>query len=196
MLALLRAVADAVVVGAGTVRKEPASVWTPESVFPDAADDFAALRRAMRRPARSLSVVVSGSGDIDLTLPAFADGAPILILTTARGSARLRGAPAHITVRELVDLEPAAIVRAAANESGGELILTEGGPTLLAQFVRDNVLDEIFLTVAPRIVGRSRTEPRLGIVDGVAFAPGQAREERLVSVKAAEDYLFLRFARR
>src|SRR6266852_6478421 len=43
ILGLLRGVADAVIVGAGTLRKEPDSIWTAEAAFPDARADFAEL---------------------------------------------------------------------------------------------------------------------------------------------------------
>lgn len=50
VMGLLRACADAVVIGAGTLRAAPDSVWTPAFIFPDAARDFAALRRDLGRP--------------------------------------------------------------------------------------------------------------------------------------------------
>ena len=195
VLALLRAAADAVVVGAGTLRQERNSIWTPEHVFPDLTREFADLRAALRKPARPLTVFVSGSGELDLSAPALAGGAPVTILTTSNGAARLGSAPAHVRVRVLAELSATEVVRAAARESGGRLILTEGGPTLFGSFLREQVLDELFLTIAPRIAGRSREERRLALVEGVAFGPTDAPEQRVISVKAAEDYLFLRFAR-
>ena len=195
VLALLRAAADAVVVGAGTLRQERNSIWTAEHVFPDLARDFADLRVAMRKPARPPTIFVTASGELDLTAPALAEGAPVAILTTANGEERLGSVPGHVRVRALADLSARAIVRAAGEESGGRLILTEGGPTLLGSFLREGVLDELFLTIAPRIAGRSREERRLALVEGAAFAPADAPERRVVGVKAAGNYLFLRFAR-
>ena len=176
VLALLRAFADAVVVGAGTLRKEPTSVWTPEHVFPEAGDAFAELRRAMRLPPRPLTVIVSASGDVDRTLPAFTSGVPNIVVTGRR------------TPDEVVDL--------ARRESSGERILTEGGPTLLGRFLESAAVDELFLTVAPRLAGRSEDLRRVALVEGTAFAPADAPRGRLLSVKAADDYLFTRFALR
>jgi len=177
VLGLLRAAADAVVVGAGTLREERGGMWTPEQPFPDAAGGFAELRRAMHASERPLMVVVSASGDLDLKTPALAEGAPVVILTTRAGAKR-------------------EILKATVDETGGKLILTEGGPTLLGHFLRERSLDDLFLTIAPRIVGRDATARRLALVEGAAFAPGEAPESRLASVKTAGDYLFLRFARR
>jgi riboflavin biosynthesis pyrimidine reductase len=196
VLGLLRAAADAVVVGAGTLREERGGHWTPEQPFPDAAAGFAELRRAARSSERPLTVIVSASGDLDLTTPALSEGAPVLILTTPAGAKRLAGAPPHLRVRALERTTAAEILKATVAETAGKLILTEGGPTLLGHFLREGLLDELFLTIAPRIVGRDDTARRLALVEGAAFLPGQAPEARLMSVKTAGDYLFLRFARR
>jgi riboflavin biosynthesis pyrimidine reductase len=196
ILALLRAVADAVIVGAGTLRQEPGTIWTPEHAFPDAAKEFAALRAAMKKPARPLTVLVTASGEIDLREPALTAGDPVLVLTSEAGARRLAGAPGHVRVRVLAKGTAREMVELATAESGGRLILTEGGPTLLGQFLRDGALNGLFLTIAPRIAGRSHQERRLALVEGAAFAPEAAPEARLLGVKAADDYLFLRFGRR
>jgi len=143
VLGLLRAVADAVVVGAGTLRGEPGVTWSPEAVFPEASDAFRQLRSAMRKPARPLTVITTRSGKIDLNAPAVTEGAPLVILTSAAGAARLGGVPPHVRVRMLESGDAAEIVAMAAAESGGRSILTEGGPTLFGQFLREGAVDEI-----------------------------------------------------
>lgn len=196
MLALLRAVADAVVVGAGTLREEAAASWRPENVFADAGDAFARLRAAARKPAEPLLVFVTASGAIDLRLPVFRKGSPILVLTTARGADRLASPPANVRVRALGDAPPPAraILDAVVSESGAGLVLTEGGPTLFGAFLREGLVDDLFLTVAPRLAGRSQGERRLALVEGAAFTPEDAPRTRVVSLKASGEYLFLRLA--
>jgi riboflavin biosynthesis pyrimidine reductase len=197
VLALLRAAADAVVVGAGTLRKEPDSVWTAESVFPDAASDFAALRAAMRKPPAPLTVVVSASGETDLGLPAFAKGGPVVIATTETGARRITHTPAHVTVRVFggaPQLRMEDVVRAAIELAGGARILTEGGANILGQFLAEGVLDELFLTVAPRLAGRTRDVARVALVEGASFKAADAPEARLASLKLGGDYLFSRYA--
>lgn len=196
VLALLRAAADAVIVGAGTLREEPDVVWSPEAAYPEAGGAFAELRAAMRRPARALTVLVSASGEIDLRAPAIVEGAPLVIATTRRGAARLATAPRHVRVRVMTRGATDEIIAIAAEGSGGDRILTEGGPTLFGQFVRERTLDELFLTVAPRIAGRSEDERRTSLVERAAFAPDDLRGARLLAVKRADDYLMLRFAMR
>ena len=173
VLALLRAVADAVIVGAGTLRKEPRTVWTPASVAPDLAPAFAELRERMGLRPQATTVLVSASGKIDRSLPVFKGDAPVVV---TEGGA------------------PAEIVALAEREGGGGRILTEGGPTLLGRFLEAGAVDELFLTIAPRLAGRSDERRRMALVEGVDFRPDTSPQGRLVSVKAADDYLFTRFA--
>lgn len=197
MLALLRAAADAVIVGANTLRKEPDSVWTAESVFPDAAADFTAMRSAMKRPPQPLTVLVSATGHLDLTLPAFTHGGPVLVATTDAGARRLRTTPARVTVRSFGDvaaLRMTDVVRASIDASGGARILTEGGPNIFGRFLDEGILDELFLTVAPHIAGRRRDLPRVALVEGTAFAAASAPGARLAALKSGGDYLFARYS--
>jgi riboflavin biosynthesis pyrimidine reductase len=194
VLALLRGVADAIVVGAGTLRNEPGATWSPEAAFPEGGTAFADLRARMRKPVRALTVLVSGSGAIDPPAPALVEGAPVVVLTTERGVSALEELPRHVEVRTLTHGTTDEMIAIAAEESRGTLILTEGGPTLFGQFLRERAVDELFLTVAPLVTGRARDDPRLSLVEHAAFGPEDAPRPRLLSTKAAGDFLFLRFA--
>ena len=59
----------------------------------------------------------------------------------------------------------------------------------------DDRLDDLFLTVAPQLVGRDGDE-RLGLVEGLALDPAAARWLRLDDVRRSGDHLFLRYRRR
>ena len=89
IMGLLRACADAVVIGAGTFRKAAGDLWYPESVFPAQAALFAELRQQRGLRDRPLLVIVSTSGNIDPRQPALRD---CLIVTTPRGIPPARGA--------------------------------------------------------------------------------------------------------
>jgi riboflavin biosynthesis pyrimidine reductase len=195
MLALLRAAADAVIVGAGTLRKEP-GVWTASAVAPDLTGDFADLRRRMKRAAHPTTVLVSASGEVDASLPVFRGEAPVVIATTRAGAERL-GSLSNARVRVLADHAPLpsrALVELAIAEGGGSRILSEGGPTLFGQLLADGVVDELFLTIAPRLAGRSKDRRRLALVEGAAFRPEDSPSGALLSLKYADDYLFARYS--
>lgn len=198
VLGFLRACADVIVVGAGTLREERGGLWTAEQAFPATAADFQELRRALGKPARAPVVFVSGSGAVDLDAPAFRAGEPVFILTGERGASRLGRVPDHVSVIASAKDRPAPaeIVGSVRRETGARLVLTEGGPTLFGEFLRAGLVDELFVTIAPLLAGRSDEARRLALVEGAAFAPESAPAGKLVSLKRSGDYLFMRLALR
>jgi riboflavin biosynthesis pyrimidine reductase len=192
MMALLRACADAVLIGAGTLRATPRHLWTPGHVWPE-TDEFTALRRARGRTGEPELIVATARGDLPVRHPALCAGA--VIATTAEGGRRLGGrVPAASSVLVLGDgpaLRPAELIT-AIRARGHACVLTEGGPRLLGQLVRDGLLDELFLTVAPVMAGRAGT-PRPGLVEGLELLPGRRSPARLLSVRQSGSYLFLRY---
>jgi riboflavin biosynthesis pyrimidine reductase len=201
VMGLLRAVADAVIVGSGTLAADPQHFWTPEAICPELARDYLRLRSAMQKRQPVLNVVVSASGDLDLRLPVFASGCvPVLIITTPAGERRLRAQkprswvalePIRSTGRALA---PAAILASVARHTPGRRILLEGGPRLLGSFFRKRLIAEQFLTLAPQIAGREPGDGRLGLVMGEAFAPSSPRWATLVDVRRGHSHLFLRYS--
>ena len=212
VMGLLRAVADAVIVGAGTLRAVPRHLWTPAYIYPPLAAEYAALRAALGKAPAPLNVIVSGSGAVDTSLPVFqGDDIATLLLTTPDGAARLSGLPLGPRVhKQAVDtmgddrgisahatLDATRAALAALAPGGGAadhpLILVEGGPRLLGRFVAEGLLDEQFLTIAPQLVGRDDQFHRPGLIEGQRLAPNDARWARLVSARRAESFLFLRY---
>ena len=199
LMGLLRATADAVLNGAGTVRSGAHHRWSPGYVYPPATEAYAAWRRDLGlAAAQPTTVIVSASGSIDPSHPGLHDpSVPVAVITTSAGAGHLRAAGLPTTV-DLVtagsgdQVEPAAIVD-VLRELGLDLVVCEGGPTLLGGLVGAELVDELFLTVAPQVAGRSPDVPRLALVEGVAFAIDDAPWSRLISVMRAESHLFLRY---
>ena len=192
LMGLLRACADAVLVGAGTLRATPGHQWTPEHIFPAMAASFADLRDRLGRKPRPRLVLFTASGNLDVSHPAVVAGATIV--TTAGGAEHLSGRlPDSCDVIQLgtatVDVGDALT---ALRERGYAALLTEGGPHLVGDFVRAGTLDETFITVSPVIAGRD-AEQRLGMVAGVEFLPSTQVWSRLASARRAGNFLFLRY---
>jgi riboflavin biosynthesis pyrimidine reductase len=79
---------------------------------------------------------------------------------------------------------------------GLQAILTEGGPSLMGELYRDGLIDELFLTVSPRLFGRHAGDGRKSLVDGVDLAGAlTGLGLTLASVRRHESYLFLRYSR-
>lgn len=76
---------------------------------------------------------------------------------------------------------------------GFKKILVEGGPTILGEFLRSKLLDEIFVTIAPKIFGNLPGQT-LSLVEGFLFAPNEVPVLKLKEVRRSEDELFLRYA--
>ncbi len=201
VMGILRAVSDAVIVGAGTLRSVPRHLWTPGYIDPPRAEAHRALRRALgKKEETPLNVIVSAGGELDLSLPVFASGTVrVLVVTTGRGMSRLperslpRGVRA-VAAGETGPLAAGAVLSAVAGAIASEVLLVEGGPRLMGDFLAGNRLDELFLTLSPQVAGRDGPAERPGFVAGRVFAPGDPRWGTLVSVKRAGNHLFLRYA--
>src|SRR5674476_1437017 len=137
VMGLLRAIADVVIIGAGTLGADQHHIWTAEDVFPDLADEYRQLRTALGKHGPPLNVIVSGSGQVDLDLPVFASGkVPVLIVTTTAGAKRLRKHKASDAVeiravRSVGVMRASSIINQVRRVNAGKLILVEGGPQLL-----------------------------------------------------------------
>jgi riboflavin biosynthesis pyrimidine reductase len=200
VMGILRAVAGAVVVGAGTLRAAADHLWTAERIYPELAEAYAALRATVGFSQPPLNVFVTYSGRIDLSLPVFQTGAvETLIVTGAEGGRRLMGdtLPPHVRVAAVEHTGPVS-ARFVLDAIGGirpsAIVLTEGGPHLMADFMAEHLLDELFLTLAPQVAGRDESVERPGLVAGVSFAPDDPRWAALTSIRRAESHLFLRYS--
>jgi riboflavin biosynthesis pyrimidine reductase len=201
VMGLLRAIADVVIVGSGTLRADRRSVWTAGAIFPGLADEYRRLSDALGKRGLPLNVVVSGNGAVDLRLPVFASGkVPALIITTTAGAKRLRNqtAPDSVEIRAIrrsaSAIPPSAILDEVCRVSAGKMILVEGGPRLLGDFYAERLLDEQFLTLAPQIAGRDAGDRRLSLVMGKVFAPRDPLWGTLIDVRRGSSHLFLRYS--
>jgi riboflavin biosynthesis pyrimidine reductase len=200
VMGLLRAIADAVIVGAGTLRSVPRHRWTAEYIYPALAGSYQQLRVSLGKPEPPLNVIVTARGEVDLQLPVFQSGeVPALLITTTHGAERLRAerVPPSVQVSALQNagsLNARAILQAVRDVRRCDVILVEGGPQLMGDFFAEQALDELFLTLAPQIAGRDGQAERPGLVMGKRFAPAHPLWGTLISVKRSGSHLFLRYA--
>lgn len=194
VMGLLRACADAVLIGAGTLRSSPHTRWTAEHAYPPAAELYAELRHQRGRSPQPILAVLSGSGRVDPQHPGLAERS--LVLTSEQGATRLDDRlPASATIVLLGDeppLEPVVAVE-ALRAGGHELILCEGGPTLFGALTAAGLVDELFLTLSPLLAGRPAAARRLSLVEGAELLPGRTVGGRLLTLRRAGSHLFLRY---
>ena len=200
VMGLLRAVADAVVVGAGTLRAVRNHVWTPDYVWPPLAEAYAALRNEIGKEGPPLNVIVTAGGRIDFDRRVFhSPEIPVLIVTTPEGKEHIcRSKPPPSVEVAALDgvgsVTPQGILDAISDLRTSDTILVEGGPRLFGDFLADKRLDELFLTLAPQMAGRDDSVERPGLVTGKIFAPGNPLWSRLVGIKRGGSHLFLRYS--
>ena len=185
VFALLRRLADVVLVGAGTIRAEEYGGFRLGPVS-------AAWRTARGLPAHPVLAIVSGALDLDPSSAVFAD-APVRPIVYTRGAAPADRRAALSRVADVVDaggdeLDPRA-VRADLEARGLVRIHSEGGPHVFGSFIAAGVVDELCLTIAPTL--EAGVAPRIA-VSGAA-APQQMR---LAGLLRSGDELFLRMVGR
>jgi riboflavin-specific deaminase-like protein len=179
---VLRALADAVLVGAGTA--------AAEGYRPITADSPVGLARArLGRPSVAPVVVVSRRASLAPDDQLVTDAvAPTLLVTCASADANRRSALAAAGVTVLVcgddDVDLRAAVDALADR-GLEQLVCEGGPALFRAALSAGVVDELDLSIAPLLVGGGP-----GLLPSSLPVPARAE---LVQVLAEDDVLFTRY---
>jgi riboflavin biosynthesis pyrimidine reductase len=175
----IRAVADVILVGAGTVRAES---YGPPRIPPG-------------REAPPRLAIVTRALDIDPSARVFQE-APLdrrpIVVTTERSDPSRRAALAGVADVIVAGDDSVDVVQtvAALGDRGARVVLCEGGPSLNGQLVAAGVLDELCLSLAALVAGGS--SPRLAH----AVASPDVVPMRLDRVLEADGMLFLRYVRR
>ena len=217
LMDLLRAHADAVLMGVGTLLDEARRMSRPRGPIFDIADERLLQLRRRLKSRREMNIFVTGAAALDLADFAVFDGKLVdtAIITTREGAAKLEAKSTHPHVKiiragegKFVDL-PAAM-RTLRAELGIEYLLCEGGPTLNGYLAKADLIDERFLTISPFEAGiivppeqqpmeyeRAHPPTRRPTTFG---APGYTKETMTrwhwMSSRKVGDYQFNRYRRR
>jgi 2,5-diamino-6-(ribosylamino)-4(3H)-pyrimidinone 5'-phosphate reductase len=180
----LRSRVDAVMIGAGTLRTEKLSLGL------DMTDSV----------PQPLAIVVTETGDVPLeehlilkggqeVLILLSDAAPKRVVERLRKLAPVIRAPADST--GAVDLEVALGTIKA--ERGIESLVVEGGPGFNHALISRNLVDELFVTVAPELLGGT-ADQTLTLLRGPSLTASDRPTLDLVSIHLANGELFLRYS--
>ncbi|MAY79779.1 MAG: hypothetical protein CL930_03245 [Deltaproteobacteria bacterium] len=174
-MGLLRAKADAVLIGGQTFRMGPHPIVAPAGLQVMGAQD------------RLINAVMTRNGIVDHMGDDWPDDrvdlrvfGPSSLDVSAHEA---RGASVHV-VDDAID------VLAALRELGCERVLVEGGGDLIFSLVAAGRLDTIFMTLAPRIIGGVGAP---SLADGIGFSPDSIQDFRLTDCEQLGDELFLRY---
>jgi riboflavin biosynthesis pyrimidine reductase len=179
----MRACADAVLVGAGTVRVE--------SYGPVKLDKGTQQRRVDRGQALLPRLaIVSGAADLDPGAKVFSGDDKPLLLTSATGAA---SRPDLASVAEVTacgdDVVDLVYALEHLSKLGLTRVLCEGGPTLMSSLLAHDLVDELCLTVSPVLAGSGHHSLTTGhpLPDPASF--------ELLGLLEADGMLLIRYGR-
>ena len=181
----VRAEADAILVGATTVRRD-----NPRLLVRSAERRQA--RAACGKPDSPIKVTISGSGDLDPRAKFFTagDGDKLVYSATssvAKATARLSGVATVVDSGDPIDLHR---VLADLRARGVQRLMVEGGASVHTQFLAAGLVDELHLIIAPFFVGDDAA-PRF--VNPASFAHGPDRRLHLAEARQIGDCVLLRY---
>jgi riboflavin-specific deaminase-like protein len=181
-----RALADAVVIGHTSLRRDNVRLGIPSEL------QKARIKR--RQTQAPLRVIVSGKGNIDSRLKIFqSDISPIVIFSTRRmprkyQRALSKKAALHLSDGNNVDL--AAMLQTLRKEYGVRTVACEGGPTLFRFLLEHDLVDQLNLTIAPYMFGGANAPTLTGLSKD--FLPASLHC-RLVDMRVVGKECFLTY---
>lgn len=186
----LRATADAVMSGARTVE-------TPGVTLGPGGRKYQRLRLARGLSEYNLRVIISGSGSINLRADIFKQRfSPIIVLTTERVPEKqlrqLRSVADEVKVFGETEVDFDAALLWLREQWKVKRLLCEGGGAVHGAMVRAGLIDELHLTMCPKIFG-GNTAPTIADAK-VADTLAEAAQFKLKSAKRIGDELFVIFS--
>jgi 5-amino-6-(5-phosphoribosylamino)uracil reductase len=199
------ALVDGVLLGAGTIRAY-------QTTFPISNPVLLAMRREQHKPPQPVHIVCSASGYIDPEIQFFQQQVPRWLLTTSSGAnywqkdginkfeqiliaennsqnlpiAQVSSDSSHLEQKSIdwkVALEEIA-------DFGLEKLAVLGGGELVASMLVDDLIDELWLTICPLILGGSKAPTP---VEGIGFSTQQAKSLKLLSLETIEQEIFVHY---
>ena len=175
-----------VAAGTATIDRATLSVLDPE------------LQKERVRRGQAIQpirIIVSGHLNLSPSLPVFKKSFPPLWVVCCETASRARRERFARICRLIVcgrrEVNVRQLVSKLVKEYGIGVLLCEGGPTLNGAFFRANLVDELYVTLCPRIVG-GKMAPTL--VEGAGFSRlKDARHGRLISCRKGETEWFLHY---
>ena len=181
----LREHVDAILAGTRTLRSESYGRLLGKSERRD-------RRRAAGRSPEPLACIVSRSGKVPTEIPLFAEPeARIVIYTTRAPDISAAAAQVEVVVLSEDELSLGEVSRRLRSDHGVRTLLCEGGPTLFGALLAEDLVDELFLTLAPKLAGG---EDELPITSGRALDP--PRELVIRWLLERNGSLYLRYSLR
>jgi 2,5-diamino-6-(ribosylamino)-4(3H)-pyrimidinone 5'-phosphate reductase len=193
LMRTLRARADAAMVGAGTLRAEKLTLAVPENL---------ARERASRGlEPQPLAVIATATGDVPL-LENLLSSSPenlLVLLSPDVPEERLAALSSHASVEAVSrasgansGLDLNAALEVLKGRYAVEVLLVEGGPALNHALISAGLAEELYLTLAPKLLG-GESPDALATLEGPILGSQKGPKAKLISVHLCGHELFLRY---
>lgn len=183
----LRAGAHAVIVGSGTVKHDGFPILMRY-------EDLKARRISRGLPPHPVNVTMSHALSLPANRPFFqhADTETIVFTTRSAPAARVKRFSrfAEVVVLPRKTLSPRAVLDHLGNR-GFTRVLLEGGGEVHFAFAKEGVIDDVYITMTPRLIGGASAPT---IMDGKGFLADNHLKLHLEKVKRIGDELFLKYS--
>ncbi|MEA5535303.1 RibD family protein [Crocosphaera sp. XPORK-15E] len=176
---------DGVLFGAGTLKAYGTTLTIKNP-------DLLASRKQQNKPSQPVHIVISASGKIDPNLRFFSQPVPRWLITTQE-----RAKNQHLEFEKVliissnklgkIDLSEVFIT---LKELGLNDLAILGGGELVAACLAENLIDELWLTICPLILGGKNAPTP---VEGMGFMSEQGKQLQLLSVEKIEQEIFLHY---
>jgi 2,5-diamino-6-(ribosylamino)-4(3H)-pyrimidinone 5'-phosphate reductase len=179
----LRAQSDALLHGKNTAMEHQHGKFLSEA-------EFEAKRQAYGKTKQYAYIVVSAHPDEELMnhLSKAGNVRNILVTTAEAPIEDEKGVEVWRCGSKQVDLHQ---LKALLKQNEIRTCLVEGGPTVFGSFVDANLINELFLTVSPKLIGSGGT--MLSLIEGYEFLPEDVKNLKLMEVNQKGDELYLRY---
>lgn len=182
-------IADALLFGAGTLRAHGSAMSLSNS-------ELVALRRQNQKPEQPIQIVCTRSGNIPFNIRFFEQNIPRWLLTTKKGAKSWQedhpNAFAEIITSETPEGEiDWKTVLNQFKERGIEKLGILGGGELIAALFEQELIDELWLTICPILLGgKDAPTP----IEGVGLSAEKAQKLKLLSVETIDQEVFLHYS--
>ena len=180
--------ADAILFGAGTLRAHGSAMSLRDS-------ELIALRRQQEKPEQPIQIVCTGSGKISEDIRFFQQKIPRWLLTTQQGAQVWQNKPSDYFEEIIISDSPAEKINWEKTlitlwEKGIKNLAILGGGELIADLFAKQLLDELWLTVCPILLGgKDAPTP----IEGMGLSSKQAQQLNLLSVETIDREVFLHY---
>jgi riboflavin-specific deaminase-like protein len=182
----IRSLGDAVMVGRGTLENDQMTMGLP-------SETLRAARLARGQGEYPLRVIISNSGALDPNLPVFKKHFSPILIFTGGPAPPSPSWPGHVHWHGGTDgIDVLSVLDVLVRRYHAGTVVCEGGPTLVRSLAESDLIDEVYLTIAPKMFGGQRAPTLLGTLN--AFLPA-SRFFRLAELKVQGSEAFVHYRR-